>query len=163
MLDITIPRETVLLTSRGKMMYFGKEIIKDNITAVDWHMPVSEQYVAISLHKDSLTATLIRESKVFVMNFISIDFAEKVKQMGSISGKIIDKFSRFGIMKEEAEGVDCCRLKEAVAYLACHVVQQMVIEDYILFIGKVVVSRKLVPGAKRLFHIKENKFTTTKD
>lgn len=162
MLDITIPRETVLLTSRGKMMYFGKEIIKDNITAIDWHMPVSEQYIAISLHKDSLTATLIRESKVFVMNFISVDFAEKVKQMGSISGKVADKFSRFEIMKEEAEGVDCCRVKNALAYIACLVVQQVVIENYILVIGKGIVSRELVHGAKRLFHVKENEFTTTK-
>lgn len=163
MLDIISPRETVLITTRGSILHFDKKIMKDNITAVDWHMPVSEQHFAISVHNDSLTATLIYESKIFVVNVISADFAEKIKQIGSISGKIVDKFSRFGIAKEEAEGVDCCRVKDAVAYISCHVVQQIVLGKYVLFIGKVVVSRELVSGAKRLFHIKENEFTTMKD
>jgi flavin reductase (DIM6/NTAB) family NADH-FMN oxidoreductase RutF len=163
LLDIGTLRETVLVTTRGKMLHFGKDILRDNVAALDWHMPTSPQHFAISVHKDSLTATLIHESKVFVVNFISVDFAEKVKQIGSISGKVVDKFSRFGIAKEEAEGVDCCRVKDAVAYIGCHVVQQMEFEKYVLFIGKVVVLRDLVPGAKRLFHVKENEFTTTKD
>lgn len=163
MLDIITLRETVLVTTCGRVMHFGKEMSKDNVTATDWHMPVDPQHFAISIHKDSLTATLIHESKIFVVNFISVDFAEKVKEIGRVSGKTVDKFLAFSIVKEEAEGVDCCRVKNAVAYISCHVVQQMEVEKYVLFIGKVVVSRELVSGAKRLFHMKENEFTTAKD
>ncbi len=162
MLNVSTPRETVFVTTRGKTMHFGKEVLRDNVAALDWHMPVSPQHFAISVYKDSLTTALIQESKVFVVNFVSTAFSDTAVRIGNVSGKTIDKFLTYSIAREEAEGVDCCRIKDTVAYISCQVVQQMESEKYVLFIGKVVASRELVPGAKRLFHVKENEFTMMK-
>ena len=160
MLDFIIPRETVLITSRGTMIQFGKEIVKDNVMPIDWHMPVTVSHFAISVPKGSCTAHLIQESGVFVVNFVGIGFADTVRLLGKSSGHTVDKFTTFNILKTEAEGVDCCRLKEAVAYLSCHVAEQHAFEEYILFVGKVVAPRELVSGAKRLFHLGAGEFGT---
>ncbi len=163
MLTFITPRETVLITSRGTLTQFGKEFLKDNITPTDWHMPLSPSHFAISLPKNSFTAQLIAQSGVFVVNFVSVGFADTVRLFGKSSGHTVDKFSTYSLAKEEADGVDCCRLKDAVAYISCHVVEQHAFDDYILFIGKVVASRELVSSAKRLFHVGGGEFTTTKD
>ncbi len=163
MLDFITPRETVLITSRGNITHFGKEIVKENIMPTDWHMPVSITHFAISIPKNSFTAQLITQSGVFVVNFVGISFADTVQLLGKSSGHTVDKFTTFSVAKEEADGVDCCRLKDAVAYISCHVIEQHSFDDYILFISKVVASRELVSGAKRLFHVGGGDFTTTKD
>ncbi len=163
MLNFIIPRETVLVTTRGSVMHFGKEVMKDNVMPTDWHMPVSLSHFAISIPKSSCTAQLIKESGIFVVNFVGVGFADTVRLLGKSSGHTLDKFALYSIAKEEADGVDCCRLKDAVAYISCHVAQQHVFEDYMLFIGTVVASRELVSGVKRLFHVAGGDFTTTKD
>lgn len=157
------PRETVLITSRGSITQFGKEMIKENVMPTDLHMPLSLSHFAISVPKNSFTAQLIAQSGVFVVNFVGTYFAEKVTLLGKASGHTVDKFTRFSIAKEEADGVDCSRLKEAAAYISCHVAEQHVFGDHILFIGTVVASRELVSGVKRLFHVAGGEFTTTND
>ena len=160
MLEFIIPRETVLVTTRGTIIQFGKEIVKENVVPIDWHTPVSVSHFAISIPKSSCTAQLITQSSVFVVNFVGIGFADTVRLLGKSSGRTVDKFTTFGVLKSEAEGVDCCRLKEAVAYIGCHVVEQHVFHDYIFFIGKVVASRESISGVKRLFHLGGGEFGT---
>jgi flavin reductase (DIM6/NTAB) family NADH-FMN oxidoreductase RutF len=160
MLEFILPRETVLITTRGRVMHFGKEVVKDNVMSTDWHMPLGVSHFAISVPKSSLTAQLIQESNIFVVNFVRVGFADSVRLIGKSSGHTIDKFAAFSIAKEEAEGVDCCRLKDAVAYVSGHVVEQHLFEDYILFAGKVVATRVLVSGMKRLFHLGGGDFGT---
>ncbi len=163
MLDFITPRETVLITSRGSITQFSKEQVKDNVMPTDWHMPLSLSHFAISVPKNSFTAQLIAQSGVFVVNFVSIGFSEKVILLGKASGHTVDKFAAFSIAKEEADGVDCSRLKEAAAYISCHVAEQHVFGDYTLFIGTVVASRELISGVKRLFHVSAGEFTTTRN
>ncbi len=161
MLDFITPRETVLITSRGSNTQFGKEHVKDNVMPLDWHTPLSLSHFAISVPKNSFTAQLITQSGVFVVNFVGTGFSEKVILLGKASGHTVDKFTMFSIAKEEADGVDCCRLKDAAAYISCHVAEQHVFGDYILFIGTVVAFRELISGVKRLFHVGGGEFTTT--
>lgn len=161
MLKVITPRETVLITSRGSVTPFGKEISRDNVAPLDWHMPVSPSHFAIAVSKTSFTAHLVTQSGVFVVNFVGVGFADNVTQLGKSSGHTANKFAVFSIAKEEADGVDCCRLKDAVAYMSCHVVEQHTFDEYILFVGKVVASRELVSGVKRLFHVGGGEFTST--
>ena len=163
MLDFITPRETVLITTRGNIVQFGKEIVKENVAPTDWHMPVDHSHFAISLHKNSFTAKLIRQSGVCVVNFLPFSFAETVVSLGKISGHTTDKFALYNINKEEAEGVDCCKLKDAVAYIGCHIIHEFDAGDFVLFVGKVVLSREIVSGVKRLFHIGGEEFTSTRD
>ena len=163
MLTFITPRETVLITSRGSSIQFGKDLLKDNVAPTDWHLPISPSHFAISIPKNSFTAQLIAQSGVFVVNFVGLGFTDAVRLLGKSSGHTVDKFSTYSIAKEEANGVDCSRLKDAVAYVSCHVVEQHAFEEYVLFIGKVVASRELVSSAKRLFHVGGEEFTTTND
>jgi flavin reductase (DIM6/NTAB) family NADH-FMN oxidoreductase RutF len=162
MLDFSTPRETVLVTSRGSYKDLQGDKVRDNITAIDWHMPAGVGHFAICVSQNSMTAALIDASRVFVVNFIGVDFKDTVVRVGSVSGKTHNKFKDFKVDVDDAEGVDCGYLKKAVAYLSCHVVNRMDIEGYVVYIGKVLQHRELKVGMKRLFHVAEDRFTTTK-
>jgi flavin reductase (DIM6/NTAB) family NADH-FMN oxidoreductase RutF len=159
MLNFITPRETVVLTTRGAYNHMGVDKVRDNCTPIDWHMPVSVSHFAISVSHSSLSAALIDASRVFVVNFVSVSFAHNIVEIGSVSGKTHNKFVQFGIRKDEAEGVDCCRLSNALGYISCEVVERIEKERYIFYMGKVLQHKELGTG-KRLFHIAEDKFTT---
>lgn len=153
---LTNPRQTVLVTCRHQG--------KDNIITLDWHMPLSfyPMMYAISVGKTRYSLGLIRSSKVFVVNFMSQDYEKEILFCGRHSGKNCDKFTETELTKEEAEKIDCSRIKEALGFLECKVVNEVEAGDHILFIAE-VVSSDLNKKGKRLFHIWGDKFTTTKD
>ena len=153
---LTNPRQTVLVTCR----YKGK----DNIITLDWHTPLSfnPMMYAISVGKTRYSLELIRKSKVFVVNFMGKDFEKEVLFCGRHSGRNCDKFAETGLKKEEAEKIDCPRIKEALGFLECKVANKVEAGDHILFIAEVVNSSLKTKG-KRLFHLFRDKFTTTKE
>lgn len=153
---LTNPRQTVLVTCRHKG--------KDNIITLDWHTPLSfyPMMYAISVGKTRYSLGLIQKSKVFVVNFMSKDYEKEVLFCGRHSGRDYDKFSETGLTKEEAEKIDCPRIKEALGFLECKVVKEVEVGDHILFIAEVVNS-DLKKKGKRLFHLWGDRFTTTKD
>lgn len=164
MTAITNPRQTVLVTCRSHLKVLNKQILKDNIITLDWHMPTSfkPELYAISLGKTRFSMELIKKSKAFVVNFMPYDFKDAVLRCGRVSGKHVDKFKDTGLIKLEAEKLDCPRIKEAVAWLECEVIDELETGDHIIFIGKVVNS-ELMKKDKRVFHLEADDFTTTLD
>lgn len=160
------PRQTILVTCRAniKDKFSGKETIKDNIIVLDWHMPLSFQpfLYAISVGKTRFSLDLIKESKVFVVNFMPFHIKDDVLFCGRNSGEHLDKFKETTLTKEESEKIDCPRIKQALAYLECEVIQEIETGDHISFIAKVVHSDELEKG-KRIFHTEKDDFTTTQD
>jgi len=160
------PRQTILVTcsENVKDKFSGKEEIKDNIITLDWHMPVSFKpfIYAIAVGKERFSHSLIKESMVFVVNFMGFHLEEEVLFCGRHSGEHMDKFEESGLTKEEAEKVHCYRVKEALAFLECEVINSIDAGDHTLFIGKVVYSEEKEKG-KRLFHREVDEFTTTKE
>jgi flavin reductase (DIM6/NTAB) family NADH-FMN oxidoreductase RutF len=135
----TFNQNTVLVTSRAsiKQPFSSKTEDKDNITAVNWHMPCSTTHYAISIKKSSLTHQLINKSHVFAVNFnISKELAE---QCGTTSGKTINKFKEFNIETEESEKIDCPRLK---SYIECQVINRIDLNNYEVFIGKILKNNQ---------------------
>ena len=153
---LTNPRQTVLVTCRCKG--------KDNIITLDWHTPLSflPMMYAISVGKTRYSLELIKNSKVFVVNFMSKDFEKEILFCGRHSGRDFDKFKETGLTAEEAEKIDCPRIKEALGFLECKVVREVEVGDHVLFIAKVVHS-DLKKRGKRLFHLFQDKFTTTEE
>ena len=162
--DIINPRQTVVITSKGKAVVMGKEIEKENIMPIDWHMPLSldPPKYGIALNKKSFSLKLIRESGFFIVNFMPYESAKEVCKMGRVSGEHLDKFEETLLAKAEGETLECPRMYDAVAYIECEVEDEMEVGDHVLFIGKIMHVRKVKEG-KRLFHIKKDEFTTTKD
>jgi len=164
-MSIYKPVQTVLITCRGvvKNKFSSKEEVKDNIITLDWHTRVSSEpflYI-ISVGKTRFSCNIIKNSKVFVVNFMPYELKKEVLFCGRNSGEHVDKFKESGLTKEESEKLDCCRIKQAAAYLECEVINEIEAGDHIIFIGKVINSHE-EEEKKRLFHIEEDNFTTTK-
>ncbi len=153
---VTNPKQTILLTCRAQD--------KDNIITLDWHTILSFEPMmyAVSIGKTRFSFNLIKSSKVFVVNFMSKNFEKEVLFCGQNSGKTLDKFKETGLEKEEAETIDCPKIKQALGYLECKVEKEIEVGDHVLFIAK--VSRaEIKENGKRLFHLLGDKFTTTID
>jgi len=169
---LTNPRQTILVTCRYKD--------KDNIITMDWHTPLSfnPMMYAIAIGKKRFSCGLIKNSNAFVVNFMSKDYEKEILFCGRNSGRDydastglsvnpeqrrrVDKFKETGFQKEEAEGIDCPRIKQVLGFLECKVVREVEVGDHILFIAKVVNS-SLKKKGKRLFHLWGDKFTTTEN
>lgn len=160
---ITNPRQTILVSCRADLEVMGKTIHKDNIITLSWHMPVSFSPVlyAIAVGKSRFSRQIIDKSGCFVVNFIPYELEEKALFCGRNSGVDIDKFKEATLVKEEAEKIDCPRIKGAVGYLECEVVNSVEAGDHIIYIGK-VLHQDLKNNKKRLFQKLGDKFTTTK-
>ncbi len=153
---LTNPRQTILLTSRA-----GN---KDNVMTLDWHTPLSFEPMmyAVSIAKARYSLELVRSSKVFVVNFMSCQFEKEVLYCGRHSGKYIDKFKETSLEREEAETINCPRIKQALGYLECQVQEELEVGDHILFVAR-VSKAELREKGKRLFHLFADKFTTTEE
>ena len=159
---LTKPRQTVLITTRGEVEVLGKKVFKNNIITIDWHMPCSHepQLYAISIGKSRFSYKLINESKVFVVNFISKDLEKPALYCGTHQGDHVDKFKESELTIEDCEKVDCGRVKQALGYLECEVIEEVDSGDHVIFIGK-VLHTQLKENDKRLFHLGNHKFGTS--
>jgi flavin reductase (DIM6/NTAB) family NADH-FMN oxidoreductase RutF len=162
MFKIFNPRQTVLVTCTSEIEQFGKKIEKNNIIAIDWHMPLSFEPLlyAISVGKNRFSLELIRKSGIFAVNFISYNLNDAVIFCGRNSGRNVDKFKETRLNEIPCEVIECVRIKEALAHIECEVIQEINVGDHILFIAKIIKIQEHDIG-KRIFHLSENKFTTT--
>ncbi len=156
------PQQTILVTTRGKVSIYGRDKIIDNVIPVDWHMACSIEHFmyAVVINKKSLTHTLIKESKIFVVNFIPETMKEAAVFCGQHSGLHIDKFKEAKLFKLNASVIDCCKIAGTFGYLECEVSHQVDCDDHTLFIGK-TLHKEIKGEGKRLFHVVDNEFTTT--
>ncbi|MBI3032380.1 flavin reductase [Candidatus Woesearchaeota archaeon] len=156
------PQQTILVTTRGKTQIYGKEKIIDNVIPVDWHMPCSIEHFmyAIAINKKTFTHQLIKESNIFVINFIPDTMKDAAVFCGRHSGLHVDKFKEAKLFKLNASAMDCCKIAGALGYLECEVVHEVACEDHTIFVAK-VIHKEEKAEAKRLFHIFDNEFTTT--
>ena len=151
-MNIPYPRQVILVSCRYKD--------KDNVLTLSWHSPASfnPELYTIYVAKERFSYNLIKQSKCFCVNFISKDMDKEALLAGRKSGRDIEKFET--IEKEECEKISCPRLKKALAFLECEVIDEFEAGDHVIFVGK-VVNKKLLKKDKRLFQLEGNTFTTT--
>lgn len=149
--SINNPRQVILVSSRSHADIMGKQELKESIIALSWHMPTSfkPELYSISIGKTRFSHKLISDSKVFVVNFVPYELKKQALFCGTHSGSHMDKFKESGLTKEESQTIDCPRIKEAIAYHECEVIDQIDTGDHTIFIGKVVNS-ELKANKKRL-------------
>ena len=164
MTSINHPTQVVLVTCAAHAEIMGREIEKEDIVTIAWHMQTSFDPLlyAISVAKTRFSCELIKKSRVFVVNFIPYKMKQQAIFCGTHTGRHMDKFKETGLTKEEAEKVECPRIKEALAYLECEVIDEIETGDHIVFVGKVVNSVFKNKG-KRLLQKSHLDFTTTVD
>ena len=117
---------------------------RDNVVAVNWHMQCSKEpmHYIISLNKKSFSHQLLLKSHAFVVNNMPGTMKDTIEKCGQVSGRNVDKFSKFNVFREPARTVDCPRLKDAKSFIECKVSSVIDCGDHSIFIGKVLFSSK---------------------
>jgi flavin reductase (DIM6/NTAB) family NADH-FMN oxidoreductase RutF len=158
-MEVAGARPVALITARAEVEQMGRKALKDNVFTCSWNMPLSfnPALYAISVGKQRFSYRLIKSSQVFAVNFIPAALKKAAVYCGTQSGEFIDKFKEAKLKTEEAEKIECFRLKEAVAFLECEVVNEIEAGDHVLFVGRVVNSN-INADKKRLYHITGDKF-----
>jgi flavin reductase (DIM6/NTAB) family NADH-FMN oxidoreductase RutF len=156
MSEINGPRQVVLVTCRNRG--------KDNIITLAWHMPTSfhPNLYAISVGKTRHSHDMIKNSGAFCVNFMSAEYKDAMELCGSVSGRNTDKFRKSGLIRESCEKIDCPRIKQALGFLECRVIDIVETGDHTVFIGEVLKS-ELKGSGKRLYHITGSDYTASSD
>lgn len=164
MSDLSGPRQVVLITARAEIEEFGGKNVKEDVEPAFWHMPLSneERMYAVAIHNNKNATWLIKNSGVFVINFLPLGMGNKVEECTAYSEKNKDKFENLELQKEDADAIECPRLKDACAYLECQVFETRQYSDYTLFIAKIINSNAKY-RSKRLFHLRDKEYTTTRE
>ncbi len=96
----------------------------------------------ISIHKDSKTAELIKESKIFITSFLSENISfEVISHFGLKSGKSIDKFSKeySNIFSYELDKNGIPYIKEnVVGNVTCKVIEITDLGTHYLFVFEIL-------------------------
>lgn len=114
---------------------------KQNIMAASWCMPVdfSPAKVAVVIDSNTLTRELIDASGEFGLQFPMRKLAQQTLDVGSISGRECDKFSRFGLETFSAEKISAPLLHGCIGWLECKVIKQGG-ENLDVIIGEVLAA-----------------------
>ncbi|MBI4146017.1 flavin reductase family protein [Candidatus Woesearchaeota archaeon] len=158
------PRQVVLVSCRGNVQIMNRMMERDEVLPLSWHSPSASHppMYSIFVQKNLGGAEMIKESGVFVVNFVPFRVVEHARKAMSVSGEYVDKLEAIGLHELPCEKlVDCFRLKEALGWLECEVVEHKEVGDHVLFLGKVVHSFMGVDD-KRPFHVDGDEFATTK-
>ena len=161
MVNNVYPAQIVLISTRGNTEMLGKPVLKNNIMTAAWHCPLSFDPLlyGISIGKTRLSYKLIKESKVFAVNFLPAELKKQAIFCGQASGTTTDKFEKTGLTKEECDCIDCCKVVEAAAQLECEVIDFFEVGDHVFFVGKVLKNISKKDGA-RLIYKGANTFTS---
>ena len=139
---------------------------KNNLTAVEWLMPVSEKppLIAFSLANNSMTLDLVCTSMEFVVAVPAEKMREAVLLCGSTSGKYIDKFEESKLTQVRAKRVSAPLILEAVANVECKVLSYTSAGDHTIVVGEILEIHPpkdngepllFNMGGKRLFGFKK--------
>lgn len=114
-----------------------------NIMAAAWAMPVDFQppKVAVVIDKSSHTRQLIEASGHFVLALPGQQLARTVLQLGSHSGRDIDKFAAFGLHGASAEHGGGLLLDGCAAWLECKILPEPAMaERHDMFLAEVLAA-----------------------
>jgi flavin reductase (DIM6/NTAB) family NADH-FMN oxidoreductase RutF len=94
--------------------------------------------VGIAIHKQRYSHSLISSTREYVVNCPTASMVEVVDQVGSVSGRTVDKFSAFNLTPVPADMVRPPLISECPVNIECRVIGIQEIGDHDLFLGNVV-------------------------
>ncbi|WP_049630318.1 flavin reductase family protein [Cellvibrio sp. pealriver] len=114
---------------------------KRNVMAASWTMPVdfSPAKVAVVIDNNTYTRELVDASGEFGLQFPMRKIAKLTLDVGDISGRDNDKFSRFGINTFSAEKIAAPFIEDCIGWLECKVIRQGA-ETMDVIIGEVIAA-----------------------
>ncbi len=113
---------------------------KANVMTMSWHMMIDFEppIFACVISDQNHTFNILAKTKECVVNIPTVEFAQKVVQVGNISGDTVDKFEKFHLLQEPASIVKAPLLTECYANLECRVIDMKMKAQYNIFILEVL-------------------------
>ena len=113
---------------------------RDNVMPASWVTPLSEEppSLGVAIDRESYTFECIEYSKEFTVNVPSHDKIELVYNLGTISGRDVDKVSRFGLKLIRGRKVNVSVWSDAIGVIECTVEKSVDVGEVRFYIGRVV-------------------------
>ncbi len=136
------PRPTLII---GSICKDGKV----NFMPASWNTPVSEEppTVAVVVDKESYTNECLRENPQATLNVPSQEQLQLTYELGSVSGRDVDKVSKFKLELIPSTSIKVPGLKGSIAIMECEVMKVFEIGEVFLYVFKVLnvkVAKDLV-------------------
>ncbi len=126
------PGPVVLLTTANKK--------RANVMTLSWHtmMEFEPPLVGIVVSNRNYSLDILKTTKECGLNIPTAKFAKQVVGCGNVSGKDVDKFTRFGLTRVAASTIRAPLIAECFANLECRAVDTRMVAKYGLFIIEVI-------------------------
>lgn len=113
-----------------------------NLMAMSWHMMVEFEppLIACLVSGRNYSFAALDATGECVIAVPARKLAAKVVKVGNCSGRDVDKFAAFGLTQAPASRVAPPLVAECFANLECRVADRRLVDDYNLFILKVVAA-----------------------
>ena len=129
------PTVPVMVTSESKGMVGGMPA--NSCIPLSFDPPL----VGISVAPRHHTHSLIKESKVFALNWVDRKHSSKVEELGKGSGRAAtDKLADSGFTTTNGKAVPVPVLREAVAVVECRVRERYVTGDHNLLVAESLIA-----------------------
>ena len=111
-----------------------------NIITIGWTGTICSDpaMTYVSIRKERYSYDLIKESGEFVINLTSADMIKAVDGCGMLTGAKVDKFAKFGLVKEQASEVACPLVAQSPLSLECRVTDVIELGSHHMFLADVV-------------------------
>ncbi len=149
---------------------------RPNVAPIAWNCPVQDAptQVMLAIERTHQTYRNLQTTGIFILCVPIADQAQLVRDLGSVSGKEVDKYSRFNFPVRQGRGLKLKVPDGCLAYLEGVVTQNFELKDMGLILGECRFAlarddgfqeRLLVhlPAGKTLHHLGGGVFATPDD
>jgi flavin reductase (DIM6/NTAB) family NADH-FMN oxidoreductase RutF len=143
-------RAPVELSKAYRLMNHGPTVIvtsahggRANIMSAAWSMPLdfNPAKVAVVIDKSTYTRALVEASGEFALNIPSRELARLTVDVGSESGRDLDKFAAHDIQTFTGSRIKVPLVEGCLGWLECRLIPEPHIQQaYDLFLGEVVAA-----------------------
>lgn len=114
-----------------------------NVQAAAWVFPVSHRpaLIAISISPKRFSHSIIEKAREFAINIASDEQAKLINEVGTTSGRELDKFAKFDIETKPAKIIKAPLIDGCVANIECKIVSSHVEGDHTVFVGEAVAIK----------------------
>ena len=114
---------------------------KANVMTFSWQSPLHSGepcIIMLAINPNRYTYELIKSNNQFVLNVPGEEIADKVHGAGTVSGRQVDKFKKYGFTPVPAVIVSPPLIDECAAHLECNLTKVIDLDHHHLLIGNAV-------------------------
>lgn len=116
---------------------------KTNIMTMAWQtvLEFAPSLVGLMISSGSHTFHLLKNSRECVINIPTVDMIDTIVDIGTCSGRQINKFEEFGLTAVESDEVGAPSIRECYANFECRLYDDTMVDTYNFFIMEVVKAK----------------------